>query len=34
MRGAKKRGPGGSHLLMTRDHAGNVVAASIRTSGR
>ena len=25
MRRAKKRGPGPSHLLMTPDHAGNVV---------
>jgi hypothetical protein len=25
MRGTMKRGPGPSHLLMTRDHAGNVV---------
>jgi hypothetical protein len=25
MRSAKKRGPGPSHLLMTPDHAGNVV---------
>ena len=33
MRTAKKRGPGPSYLLLTPDHAGNVVGID-RISGR